>query len=240
MKVLLISVFVFFMTYLTSKYVFYYCDKKEGDSINECMYCHHPTHIMDKIPIISFIYLKGKCRYCHRKLPKIYLFIELSTLLLNVILYYIFGLSNLFFIYSLFSCILFTFVFIDIKSLEVPLSGLIMMLFCTILSFLIDDKTSIDKLVGACIVSMPFSIINAIKKNSIGEADILLLAIVGLLFGASGVLPFACVSYLVAGVYVIIMLLFGKLKRSSRIAMMPFFFIGFLFQVVFNVSILLV
>ena len=33
-----------------------------------CMECSHKLSFIDSIPIISYLLLKGKCRYCHKKM----------------------------------------------------------------------------------------------------------------------------------------------------------------------------
>lgn len=33
-----------------------------------CPYCHHQLHAFDLIPLLSYCFLKGKCRYCHQKI----------------------------------------------------------------------------------------------------------------------------------------------------------------------------
>src|SRR4051812_46319878 len=49
---------------------------------SECASCHHLLVWYDLVPVISFILLSGKCRYCHKKLSLSYPLFELSTGLL--------------------------------------------------------------------------------------------------------------------------------------------------------------
>jgi prepilin signal peptidase PulO-like enzyme (type II secretory pathway) len=37
-----------------------------------CSFCHHKLSWLDLVPIISFIALKGRCRYCHRRISVIH------------------------------------------------------------------------------------------------------------------------------------------------------------------------
>lgn len=54
---------------------------------SECDHCHKTLNWRDLIPIISFIYLKGKCRYCHHKLSYEYPLLEITTGTLFVLTY---------------------------------------------------------------------------------------------------------------------------------------------------------
>ena len=54
----------------------------EGKGIggrSHCRDCHHQLAWSDLIPIVSFIILRGKCRYCHTKIHIRYPLVELTT-----------------------------------------------------------------------------------------------------------------------------------------------------------------
>ena len=44
-----------------------------------CPRCKHILAFWDLIPVLSFLILKGKCRYCHQKISLQYPFVEIST-----------------------------------------------------------------------------------------------------------------------------------------------------------------
>lgn len=50
---------------------------------SKCDYCHHHLSWYDLIPVLSFLSLLGRCRYCHKKMSPSYL---LSELVLGAIL----------------------------------------------------------------------------------------------------------------------------------------------------------
>lgn len=60
---------------------------------SHCDICHHPLKAKDLIPVFSFLFQKGRCRYCKTKLSIMHLMIELATGLLFAISYYSFGFS---------------------------------------------------------------------------------------------------------------------------------------------------
>lgn len=45
---------------------------------SECPSCHHPLGILDLFPVLSYMGLRGKCRYCQAKIPPYHFLLELS------------------------------------------------------------------------------------------------------------------------------------------------------------------
>lgn len=52
-----------------------------------CPHCRHVLSITDLIPIISWLSLRGRCRYCKKPISKQYPFIELLMVVLFIIAY---------------------------------------------------------------------------------------------------------------------------------------------------------
>ncbi len=64
---------------------------ENGDKIindrSRCLSCKHTLNWFDLIPILSFIFLKGKCRYCNNKISWQYPLVEIGTGILFVIVF---------------------------------------------------------------------------------------------------------------------------------------------------------
>ena len=58
-----------------------------------CPNCNHKLNFFDLIPIFSYIFLGGKCRYCKQKIRPRYLILETISGLFFVIIAYLMGLS---------------------------------------------------------------------------------------------------------------------------------------------------
>lgn len=54
-----------------------------------CPKCNHKLSFFDMIPIVSYLFLKGRCRYCKEKIRIRYLFLEIFT----GIVFLLFGIS---------------------------------------------------------------------------------------------------------------------------------------------------
>jgi leader peptidase (prepilin peptidase)/N-methyltransferase len=87
---------------------------------SHCPKCGKRIPGYDNIPFISFILLKGKCRFCKEKISWRYPLVELITALLFLALFTRYGLSyNFFFYLVLFSALVIA-SFIDIKHRIIP------------------------------------------------------------------------------------------------------------------------
>lgn len=56
---------------------------------SECPHCHHQLGPQDLIPVFSYLFLRGKCRYCHKKISSQYPLVEVSTSLLFLVASYL-------------------------------------------------------------------------------------------------------------------------------------------------------
>ena len=87
---------------------------------SSCPNCNKLIKWYDNIPIISFLFLKGVCRNCSKKINTQYLLVELISGFSFAICYYLFGISIttlLFFILTICFVIIF---FIDLKHFIIP------------------------------------------------------------------------------------------------------------------------
>jgi len=62
----------------------------EGGGLKNRSYCPHCKHLLswqDLIPVFSFIFLKGKCRYCQKPISLQYPIVEISTGLMFLLIF---------------------------------------------------------------------------------------------------------------------------------------------------------
>ena len=85
-----------------------------------CPKCKSVIRWFDNIPIVSFLFLKRKCRNCEYKIDFQYFIVELLSAITFCVIYYVYGLSVttlLLIILSIFFIIIF---FIDLKHFIIP------------------------------------------------------------------------------------------------------------------------
>lgn len=98
---------------------------------SHCPKCQHTLGALDLFPVFSYLFLRGKCRFCQEKISPIYPLLELTTGLLFALSGYFFTDSSLLFMGSsielmklgFFLAIAFVtivFVFYDILFMEIP------------------------------------------------------------------------------------------------------------------------
>jgi leader peptidase (prepilin peptidase) / N-methyltransferase len=87
---------------------------------SHCVKCNHPIPWHDNIPVISFIVLLGKCRFCRCRISIRYAIVEVLTAAVFVLLVKQLGLNAVSVIYMVLSCGLIVATFIDIDYQIIP------------------------------------------------------------------------------------------------------------------------
>lgn len=165
---------------------------------SHCTTCGHVLAPLDLVPIFSYIFLKGKCRYCGTKVSVRYPITELVFALMCLGLVLRFGLTFECLRNFIFICCLFCLSIVDIESYTIP-DG------CLIISaaawaaylpyeFLKDGIGIKDVLLkvlagvafGAALLVISLVLDKILKKETMGGGDIKLIAVVGLYLGFVG------------------------------------------------------
>ncbi len=87
---------------------------------SHCPHCKKNILWYDNIPILGFIFLRGRCRFCQEKISIRYPIVELLTALIFLVIFRRFDLSWDSLIYNVFACGLVIATFIDIKWRIIP------------------------------------------------------------------------------------------------------------------------
>ncbi|MDD4893708.1 MAG: prepilin peptidase [Candidatus Omnitrophica bacterium] len=87
---------------------------------SHCPKCKKKIPGYDNIPFLSYIFLRGRCRFCKEKISLRYPLVELLTALLFLAVFNKYGLSYDFFVFSLFGCGLIIATFVDIAHRIIP------------------------------------------------------------------------------------------------------------------------
>jgi leader peptidase (prepilin peptidase)/N-methyltransferase len=85
-----------------------------------CPQCGTPIRPYDNIPVLSYVFLGGKCRACKTRISPMYPAVELLTGLLFFACYYAFGLTTETLKWTVFSAILIVLVFTDLRERILP------------------------------------------------------------------------------------------------------------------------
>lgn len=192
---------------------------------SHCPNCNQTIHAYDLIPVLSFIFLRAKCRYCKQAISWRYPLVESLTAILFTLIYlrYGFSLSTSFGI--IISSLLIIIAFIDIDTMEISDTLQILLLISALITLPLSTLPWLDHLIGMLIISLPFLLI-ALLTEALGGGDIKLIAIGGLLLGYQAVLVAFVIASLSGGLYASYLLLFKHKGRKTMIAFGPFLCIG--------------
>ncbi len=191
-----------------------------------CPKCNHSLKWYELIPVFSFLIQKGKCRQCGGRISLFYPFIELSTGILFLLSYLLFGLSVEFMISILISSFLVIVIVSDVNYLIIPDETT---LFFSFLALLINFvfygwKEGLESICCGIFLFVVMYFIMLLgnklfKKESLGGGDIKLMFFVGCVLSVTNGLFAIFLSSLLA--LPISMYVYVK-KKSRLIPFGPF------------------
>ncbi|MCF6092699.1 prepilin peptidase [Microaerobacter geothermalis] len=203
----------------------------KGESIvyppSHCPSCNQRLKPWDLFPVFSYIFLKGKCRYCRRPISVLYPLGEIWTAVLFFFAFDRFGFDKELWIALPFLAILSVITVSDLKyqiiSNKVVYSGMILFL---ILRFFIRPLPYIDYILGFFIAGGLLFLIAVITRGGMGGGDIKLMAMIGLVMGWKMALLSFFIASFIGGMIGVMLLLTGTVKRKEPIPFGPFIAIG--------------
>lgn len=204
-----------------------------------CTNCERKIKWIHKLPLISWIVLKGKCIYCNSSISLKYPLIEILFSIVFLLNFYFYGLENVvnepvkFIGLFTFTFLMFNISFIDIEHLKIPnkivFTGIALsFIFSVTISIAQSDlsyffyrllATFIGYLGLEILVLIFFLITN---KYAFGGGDSKLFAYVGSWLGLNGLVNTFLLSIYLCGIFCIFGLLSKKLKKSDKLPFGPF------------------
>lgn len=151
---------------------------------SHCMKCGNKLKWYDLVPLMSYLFLGGKCRYCKDKISVQYPLVELTNGLLYGVLVYVQGFSIKTVLYCLCTSALLALSIIDWRTFEIPVAFNIFIGILGVIRLLTDIGHWYTYAIGFVSVSGFLYLLYLITKGrGIGGGDIKLMAAAGLLIG---------------------------------------------------------
>jgi leader peptidase (prepilin peptidase)/N-methyltransferase len=195
---------------------------------SHCPHCKHPLAIADNIPLLGWLLLRGRCRYCHARISVQYPLVELISALASVAVVWKFGVSPAALAGLIFSWTLIALAGIDLRTqllpdqLNYPLLWLGLLL--SLVSLFVLPGTAI---VGAAIgylslwsVYWLFKLLTG--KEGMGYGDFKLLAVMGAWMGPLALLPIILLSSFVGALVGVGLIALRKHQREVPIPFGPY------------------
>lgn len=208
---------------------------------SHCISCGYNLRVVDLIPLISYVCLKGKCRRCSEDISIKYPIVELINGVMYVVLFLKFGLSYTFIFSAVFFSLLLVISLIDLESKEVYLStiiwGLIVSILCIVVSYFIFNGTIINNVLGG-IIGYGTIILIVILTGGMGEGDAEIAGICGLFLGIQGILLALFIAIITGGIIASIILLLKLKDKKSEIAFGPYIALGTIISILYGTEIM--
>lgn len=193
---------------------------------SHCTHCNHSLNALDLIPVLSFIGLRGKCRYCHQKLSINYLVYEILTGVLFLISYLKFGISYEFFIMIVISSLLVLIFITDFKYMIILDSPLIisLILIFGLKWYYFGIYEALFALLNGLLAFLTMLFIRQIgnilfKKESLGGGDIKFSFITGMILSFKFTMISLVLATFIALPYAVATMI---LKKDNEVPFGPF------------------
>ncbi len=188
-----------------------------------CPHCRVLIAWYDNIPLISFIVLGARCRSCHQKISWQYPLVELGTAIALVLLYFRFDIMPTFWGYALFTAFLIIIFVYDLKTylildwVSVPAMGI-----AYIVNMLL-GRDVVSLLLGAALGAGFFAAQFFLSRGRwVGDGDIRLGAVMGLMLGWQLLLVALFIAYVVGAAVGVVLLALRRKQASSQVPFGPF------------------
>jgi len=194
---------------------------------SHCPYCNHKITFYDNIPLLSFLILKGKCRYCKKKISFQYPIIEFISGLILLLSFFLYSFTLRFAVTSIFLYLLLPVFVIDLKhqviSDKITISGIVLGF---AFSFFLPDINWLGSLQGIAVGGITLLLISVVgkwifKKEAMGMGDVMLFMMVGAFIGWRNV-ALTLILASILGSVVGLAILAKKKKKDSVIPFGPF------------------
>jgi len=197
---------------------------------SHCTSCNARLKPKDLIPILSYIFLRGKCRYCGAKISWRYPMVEFVSAIFFTTVFWIYGFS----FFSLKLLVLFSLCLpiflIDLKHMIIPdvlsLGGLGIGLLISFIEGSFYDKFLGTVAFGGILLLIYILALLIFKEEGMGQGDIKLGLMLGSFLGLRLSILSLFLSYLIGGIFSILFLLFKSKNLKAALPFGPFLIIG--------------
>lgn len=220
----------------------------KGETIlgrSHCDSCRQALKWHDLFPVLSFVSLRGECRYCHKKLSYQYPLSELITGFIFAVVYLFMtaqneiSLANITY-YLLVSSGLIVIFFSDLRHGIIPNKILVSLTLFSFIWLLVFHFSSLPYHLIAAILAFSFFLLIFLltKGRGMGLGDVKMAGFIGFFMGISLVFSAFYIAFLTGGLWGFILILWKKKELKSSVPFGPFLVIGVFLAFIFQNQIL--
>ena len=204
-----------------------------------CPFFRRPVRWSDNIPLLGYGLLRGRCRFCRKRIPFRYPLVEFLNGIGYVYLTFRFGLTGSCLVYSLFYSALLVITFIDLSHQIVPdritLPGMAIGL---VVSSTLLQTGFLNAVIGLFLGGGLFYLVALLSKGGMGGGDIKLIAMIGAFAGWKAVLLTIFISAFTGSLLGIGLMLFMGKTRKYPVPFGPFLALGAMVSILWGNPIL--
>ena len=224
-----------------------------GESIvttpSHCTGCGKKLGALNLIPVLSYLFQRGRCTGCGEKISPRYMLVEIMTAVLYTGMLYKYGISVEFFSAVFLSSILIVVFFIDLEHGIIPDSVVITAIIGGFVFFVINffipsdiygDGNWWNPLLGAVSGSGILLLVSIVgsklykSEEVMGGGDIKILFPAGLFLGWRLMLTSLFLSILAAAAVSVVLMIFKIIDRKATVPFGPFIAIGMVLAITFG------
>ena len=202
-----------------------------------CPHCHHSLHALDLIPILSYLFLRGKCRYCKQPISIRYFIVEIIFSILFCLVAYL--KSPLEIVGYFFCTICMLIALMDFDSYEVDLRLLFILAIVGLYNRMnAVEEAILSMMIGLVLYSTVYGVGKWIWKEEVfGMGDVYYLTTLGSFFSLSQILFVGLFSFVFGGGVVIGWMILSKRNQLyAKIPFAPFISISALLTYLFSIQ----
>lgn len=202
---------------------------------SHCMHCGKELGVFDLIPVISYLVVLGKCRYCRAPISLQYPLIEIVSALCSLFLFSIYGISVMFFVALFVSLVLLFVLIYDLRHMLLPMQALILLCVISIMGLFIScnvvceiETPHLWDLLAGPVLGGPLLLISLISKGKwMGWGDGILELSLGWFLGIAYGLSALMVAFWSGAIVGIALIALQKrYTMKSEVPFAPFLIVG--------------
>ncbi len=197
---------------------------------SKCPKCENTLTTLDLVPLFSYLWHHGACRFCKKKISVMYPLLEAVMASSFALTTYLIGVTNVWYLafYLLITFIFVTVSFYDGLFQEIPDEVMLpAIVFVGLVMYLGGFESGQSLAYGFTVPVLFFGFLFFVSRgNWLGGGDLRIGALMGLILGWPNIIVGLFLGYLLGSIYSAIGIVAGKLTRKSHIPFAPFLFLG--------------
>ena len=198
---------------------------------SHCPSCAQQLSASENVPVVSFLFLRGRCRHCKSRISARYPLVEIAASVASILVAMTFGFTASTLAFLAFAWFLLALSLIDLDHHLLPddltLPLLWLGLLVSAFNLGLPGVSLFDAVIGAAagyitLWSLFWAFLLVTSKEGLGYGDFKLLAALGAWLGWQAILPVLLLASLAGAVIGLILIVFGGRERSAPLPFGPF------------------